>query len=185
MANFELALEKTLKHEDSRNDPSVVILDDGAGKTYLGITEKTFPNWEGWETIEELKDTSVGLADSIQLRKDVHRLYYMEFWLPIHGDEIESQEIAEYLFDFAVNSGVPDAVKALQRANNRWFPDLPLKVDGIMGHDTITSLLVYTDSPHAFLDTFKVYRAIHYLKAIAANNKLAKFAGGWAERALA
>jgi lysozyme family protein len=185
MANFELALAKTLAHEGGYSNDS----DDPGGMTYCGISRRAWPKWEGWRYADNRAASSPSVQATIRdyeyLQKLVADFYCANFWLPIHGDEIESQEIAEYLFDFAVNSGVSDAVKALQQANNRWFPDSPLKVDGIIGHDTITSLFVYNDSPHAFMDTFKTFRLAHYMNAIADNPKLAKFARGWVARALA
>lgn len=41
--------------------------------------------------------------------------YRKEFWDKIKGDEIESQEAANILYNFAVNSGVSRTVKAYKR----------------------------------------------------------------------
>lgn len=174
MADFEQALAKTLAYEGGFvNDP-----DDPGGMTYCGISQ-AFPNWEGWKTIEEIKKSGRTPALEAQLRKDVARLYYTEFWQPLHGDEIASQEIAEYLFDFAVNSGIESAVKALQWALG--FDDRD--IDGILGKKTLATLnsLKYG---HACLQLFRQERIVHYMRVIAANPNLAKFARGWVRRAL-
>lgn len=181
MANFEVALKRTLSFEGSySNNPN-----DKGGETYCGISRKAWPKWDGWEYIDRLNKDGLSIDKAEPaLVQSVRQFYHFNFWLPLRADEIESQEIANYLFDFAVNSGIGDAVKALQKANNRWFPDSPIGVDGIIGHDTITALFVYTDSPHAFLDTFKLYRLHHILKNIGNDKIHPSFAKGLADRAL-
>lgn len=171
MADFEQALAKTLAHEGGyTTEPN---------ETIFGIDRKEFPNFLGWARVDNYKANGTPvIADSI-LRVWAKDLYYKEFWQPLHGDEITSQEIAEYLFDFAVNSGIGSAVKALQRALG--FNDS--EIDGILGKKTLATLnsLKYG---HACLQLFRQERIVHYMRVIAANPNLAKFARGWVRRAL-
>lgn len=58
-------------------------------------------------TIEDMKNISVDTCMTI---------YRKEYWNAIHGDEIISQEIADSLYDSAVNFGVSAAVKIFQKS---------------------------------------------------------------------
>ena len=48
-----------------------------------------------------------------------YAFYKANFWDKIKGDEIESQEVANALYDFAVNSGVKKAVEKIQQEISR------------------------------------------------------------------
>lgn len=185
MTRFDIALDRTLKHEGGFvNDPK-----DPGGMTYCGISRKAWPNWAGWDKIdEELADgvTPRPLTHAHLLGGLVSDFYRVNFWTPLHGDEIASQEIAEYLFDFSVNSGISDAVKALQLSIPMCSP-YHTAPDGIMGKNTLKLLddLCNAKWELELLLAMRTCRLAHYLETIADNPKLARFARGWARRALA
>lgn len=189
MAYFQPALDKTLAHEGGFvNDPK-----DPGGMTFCGISRKAWPDWDGWEVIDERLISGAPL-DTGGMRNLVYVFYNDNFWLPLHGDEIASQEIANYLFDFAANSGISDAVKALQRALNFYFEPPKgvefvhkLEVDGVIGEKTLNMLsdAGEFDAFDFLLLSMRAYRLAHYIETIADNPKLARFARGWARRALA
>lgn len=185
MANFSIALEKTLKHEGGyANDPN-----DPGGETFCGISRRAWPNWEGWAKLDTLFESGVSPTEAgIETLKMVSDFYRLNFWTPLHGDEIESQEIANYLFDFAVNSGIGDAVKALQKALNDCY-ETDLDVDGVWGNDTSSEFFFWQnedmDGIGELVVHLRVYRLAHYMDCIADNPKLARFARGWKTRALA
>lgn len=184
MADFQKALEKTLRAEGGySNNPN-----DKGGETFCGISRKYWPDWSGWAILDGARGSGVSIESfskqtSVFVDMHVSPFYRLNFWLPIRGDEIESQEIAEYLFDFAVNSGIGDAVKALQKAIDVvWDCD----VDGIVGEQTITA--IYETIPifeHEIKERFRAYRLAHILENIGKGNIHPSFARGLAERAMA
>lgn len=69
------------------------------------------------------------------------KAFYKEnYWDKFLGDEINSQEIADEIFDTSVNMGVERAVKFLQKALNYLNRDellyLNLVVDGSIENNT-------------------------------------------------
>jgi lysozyme family protein len=86
---------------------------DPGGTTNRGLSQREYPELD-------VKTLSV---------EETTDIYHKDFWTPIHGDELPDS-IAFALFDFAVNSGVPEAVHALQKA-------LRISVDGIFGAETV------------------------------------------------
>ncbi len=100
--NFEHCLKLTLLFEggyvDNRADPG--------GATNLGITLKTFA---------QAKGRPVSKADLLSLTKrDAAGIYRQMYWVPIQGDCLPLGLDAA-VFDYAVNSGPRQAIKALQR----------------------------------------------------------------------
>ena len=103
MADFKKALMETLKLEggysDHRKDPG--------GKTNFGITEKTARVW-GYK----------GAMKNLTL-KEAGGIYKKLYWDKIKGDYLTSQEVAQEVFDTAVNCGVSRASVFLQKAYNK------------------------------------------------------------------
>ncbi len=118
--NFERALALLLKHEGGYvNHPK-----DPGGHTNLGVTLRTWEHWMGRTvTPEELKALT---------SKDVYPLYRIRYWAAVRGDELPSG-VDYALFDFAVNSGSPRAIKTLQAG-------LGVTQDGILGPTTLKIL---------------------------------------------
>ncbi len=95
-------------------------------------------NWTGGKVGKgELKGTKKGIAASAYPDLDIARLtdaeiatiYERDYWRPIRGDSLAAgPDLAT--FDYAVNSGVSRASKALQKA-------VGAKVDGKIGAATI------------------------------------------------
>jgi lysozyme family protein len=90
---------------------------DNGGETYAGITRKNFPDWDGWNRIDELKPLYHGqVINDELLSNSVVMFYKREFWNPIGGDQIESQDLANQVFDMAVNAGVGRALQLLKQS---------------------------------------------------------------------
>jgi len=111
MAKFLLAHKKTAVNEGGWNH----VAGDLGGETYKGISRVNFPNWEGWKIIDKKKPIAHGTIFP-ELEEMVHTFYVNTFWNKIRGDEITNQEIADSLYDSAVNYGVKQAVKLAQRS---------------------------------------------------------------------
>jgi lysozyme family protein len=96
---------------------------DPGGETYKGISRRAHPNWEGWKLIDQKKPVPEDL---------VRRFYYDQFWLPLRCEEMPAP-VGEYLFDFAVNTGIRQAVKTIQMASG-------VTADGILGPITMGAI---------------------------------------------
>lgn len=105
--NFTIAIDRLIGHEggysDNRNDPG---------------------NWTGGRVgVGELKGTKFGIAANTYPTLDIKNLtrdqavaiYRRDFWDSIRGDGL-TLEVGFQLLDGAVNSGITQAVRWLQRA---------------------------------------------------------------------
>ena len=136
---FETAYKETMKHEGG-----YVHRDDDRGdETYKGITKRWFPEWPGWAVIDSVTDKD-DLKSIMPLNDMVQEFYLEEFWDKIKGYSLRNQALANFIFDTAVITGVPDANKYLQEAlnfcnrNQHLYNDL--KVDGLIGAVTLSAL---------------------------------------------
>jgi len=107
---YDDVFDRLIDHEGSYiNDPS-----DPGGETRYGISKRSYPNLD----IKALT------------REDARAIYKRDFWDRIRGDLIISRGydgVAFQLFDFAVNSGIETAIRAMQRAvgvadDGHWGP---------------------------------------------------------------
>lgn len=185
MADFELAVRKTLGKEGVRFDADGDPVVNGTGYTFN-------PADPGGETNYGVtKNTAVAagyLGDMIDIPFFwVRKIYRASYWDALHGDDIPDQEIAEEVFDIAVNMGVHQAGLFLQRTlnvlNNRGtkYPDV--KADGAVGPATIAALTAaLAISPWyrmVILRAIDALRAVRYIELAEANPKLEAFAPGW------
>ena len=146
MANFQEAFDRTLKHEGGYAG----IPDDRGGETYKGISRRWHPDWPGWLIIDDLKSSHsestfrAALARSKSLALSVLEFYKPEYWQPLRCEEIESQAVANELYDTAILMGRRWATRLLQRGlnalnqNQAFYPDI--KVDGKIGATTLRTL---------------------------------------------
>lgn len=185
MADFNIALPRTLIFEGGyANDPN-----DAGGETYCGISRKAWPDWVGWERVDLAKAAGVKPdPNDTQLHGMLWDFYFTNFWKPLRCDEIASQDIANYLFDFAVNSGRGDAVKALQWALNKVTAS-DLKIDGIIGPKTLESLPQHSIHEYGQSDVvyceMKIARLNHYIDLVNKHPEQIVFLNGWRRRAMA
>ena len=114
MANYKEAIAKVLKHEGGYvNDP-----DDKGGETYKGISRKNWSKWIGWNIVDNSKSLAnfpKCLYSNTLLNEYVVDFYKRNFWVPIGGDNIKDQDVANILVDAAVLEGIKPAVKRAQR----------------------------------------------------------------------
>lgn len=114
MANFNLAFERTKKFEGGYvNDKS-----DRGGETYVGIARNFHPNWRGWVIIDQQKSKPnfpANLKECKELEPLISSFYKSIFWDAVWGDKIIKQNVADDLYDTAVNMGVGMSIKLSQR----------------------------------------------------------------------
>lgn len=172
MADFDPFLPILLKFEgEFVNDK-----DDPGGATNKGITLKTFGS-----CAQQLLGVAPTLAN-LKVLTDTQAgvIYKALYWDKIHGDEMTSQDLANIVCDFYVNSGAA-AAKLLQRSINSLGGQID--VDGGIGSKTIKAL--------AALDQLAVYRKYragriaYYQNLVQRKPKLKKFLKGWLNRVYA
>lgn len=127
---------------------------DSGGETSFGISKRAYPNVDIRALTEQ---EAVGI-------------YSRDYWEPLHGDSLPDA-VSFALLDFAVNSGVGEAVRSLQRA-------LYLTVDGIMGTQTIAAA---TRNPQMTVIGLSAERMLLLTK----QKEWATFAKGWTQRVIA
>lgn len=98
------------------------LVTDSGGKTRFGISQRAYPDLD----VEHLQR---GVAEALYLR---------DYWLKVRADELEPG-LGLMLFDTAVNAGVAQAVKLLQRV-------LVVEDDGVLGPVTLSAAKRYVPS---------------------------------------
>lgn len=115
-AQFEPAITLSLENEGGyANDPN-----DPGGETNFGISSRAYPN-------EDIKNLTVERAKY---------LYKRDYWYALRLDALQSQLVANNLFDFAIHHGVRGTVKKWQLVLAREFGYMGA-IDGIVGSETI------------------------------------------------
>ena len=170
MVDFYKALERTLGFEGGFSDNP----NDSGGRTMHGLSEKWFP--EAWE------DGPPTLS--------VARLIYREhFWLPLRCNLLNSQNIANELFDTAVNIGLHKAVVILQQSINmlRGDDDVPpLTEDGRIGPLTLKSANEFDNESlekalFNFMNYMQAARYISLHNRVFLRGWFAHRIGGWVD----
>jgi lysozyme family protein len=110
--DFDTAFVKLIEHEGGYVNNPV----DPGGETKYGISKRAYPS-------EDIKNLTLDRAKSIYLK---------DYWGPAGCDMVP--EIAKFqVFDMAVNSGVRQTIKTLQRAVGE-------EQDGVLGPRTIQAI---------------------------------------------
>lgn len=174
MADFNTAFDVTMKAEGGYvNDP-----DDPGGETYKGIARSRNPKWSGWTNIDLLKNTSnfpKNLENDADLQQKIRDLYEANYWDKIRGDHIVDQDIAESIFDFAVNAGPRTSAKLAQMTVNA-------KADGVIGPATLEK--INADDKRAFLAVFALAKIGRYVNICENRRESRKYFFGWVRRTL-
>lgn len=180
MANFKNAYPLILAHEGGYvNDPS-----DPGGETYNGVARKMHPGWLGWHIVDLIKGKPgfpqlLQSADAIEIKKqldfEVRAFYYAEFWLKIQGDLISNQDVANSMFDFAVNADDNVSILLAQSVVNA-------KQDGEIGPKTLEAINSF--NPSHFLAAFAVAKINRYVEICNKRPVSRKYFFGWVVRTL-
>lgn len=180
MANFDEAFDQTMGNEGGyTNDP-----DDAGGETYRGIARNYHPSWSGWNIIDDTKPN----IDDDEMDQYVREFYKANFWDRLRLDEFEDQDIANEMFDTAVNMGVGRAGKFLQEClnylnrNESLFNDLV--VDGMVGPATLSALneIMSHNDEDTLIVMLNVCQGRHYMEYMKKSPTQEKFARGWFSR---
>ena len=134
---------------------------DTGGMTYMGVSRKNFPNWDGWKKIDAiLKKRRIKKGEIINdsaLTECVMKFYEQNFFKKIIGTlkiTPETEPIIGLMLDYSIHSGNKAAIKKIQYCIN--------KLNGLAAH--------YLEVRH------------QYLKAVAQKNQNHIFYTGWMNR---
>ncbi len=168
MANFKLFFPTLMQHEGGSKLTNTK--GDNGGWTKWGITLAVWlkagsdEDGDGDIDLEDLKLSDIN---------DAERIAKKRFWDPLLGDSINSQSIAEFLFDWGYNAGPSVPVKKVQAL-------VGAVVDGDMGPKTIA--LINKQDAKTLFDKLKKSREAFYRAIVANNPTQAKFLRGWLNR---
>lgn len=171
MAKFDPAFEKMILNEGGYKLHEVK--GDRGGLTYAGIAQNFHPKWTGWGIIN-LRD-----MNNPDLTSHVFEFYKEKFWDRIKGDEIESQEMAATIFDFAVNAGVRTASKLAQII-------VSAAPDGIIGEISVQLLndVRSENNDELFIVEYALAKIARYAEICKRDPVQKKFLLGWINRTI-
>lgn len=174
MASFSEALGKTLNTEGGYvHDP-----DDPGGETYKGIARSRNSKWAGWSRVDMNKnnpDFPNNLEQDAVLQESVKSRYLARYWNKVRGDKIKDQDIAESIFDFAVNAGPRTSARLAQRV-------IGATPDGVIGPKTLERL--NQEDPRTFLAVFALAKICRYVDICEKRRVSHKYFFGWVRRTL-
>lgn len=180
MAEYKHAENKTLKWEGGYCN----VVGDAGGETIFGMARNMHPNLKLWKIMDDYKKNYPNFTKANykelenlclgngEFKKEMESFYKKEFWEKIQGDKIECQNLANALYDFAVNSGVNRAVKSLQEILN-------ITIDGKLGDKTLQAI---KENEHRNLCNELCEKRKSFFQNIAKKGQNAKFLNGWLNR---
>ena len=156
MADFEIAYPVFIDNEggfvltNNKND---------LGKlTFAGISQRFWPKWAGWvHILNNREDLAIPL---------VKPFYKKEFWDYVKADQIDNQEIAFTIVDFAINGGRKTSGRLAQKV-------IGVTADGHIGKQSLCALNDLGDGEAEtkfFKIAFGMAKVIRYV-GIANKNK--------------
>ncbi len=167
MAKFLEAVSFVLKHEGGLSN----VEGDQGEITNFGISLRFFKkNVKIDGTPDNIRNLSAHEAEGI---------YKRYFWDRAPYHEINSQHIANRLFDLAVNCGPSTAVGMIQRAINSLTYKSHLVVDGGLGIKTLDQINILNEVK---LYNALIYEAIRFYHEIAEHKNNEIFLKGWLNR---
>lgn len=164
MADFLPAYEKMIMDEGGYVLSNVE--GDAGGLTYAGIARNMEPNWEGWALIDRKQQPSTEM---------VRRFYKANYWDMVKGDDLTVQEVAESIFNFAVNAGIGTASKLAQLT-------VGATPDGVIGPKTLEKLNACNGVE--FKKSYALAKIARYAEICNRNRAQTKFLLGWINRTL-
>lgn len=177
MSEFDLAIDFVLRNEGGFvNDPN-----DPGGATSYGISLRWLKT-VGQLDADITGDGQIDLEDIRELTKEKAKLLYKKYWWDKYGyEKINDQSVANKILDMSINMGAVQAHKIAQRALFSINGYNCIKVDGIIGLNTLTEIndaisLIY-------LAALKSEMAGFYRELIATKKQFEIYRNGWLKRA--
>lgn len=199
MTKFDIAFDYVIENEGAEfvDDPT-----DRGGATKFGISE-TFVDslngdeelpWEWkcgimeegrivWDKVKSVDVTSYIKSMTIIQAKLIYQKY---FWIPIY-EQIEDQDICNYIFDMTVQHGKKKAAELVQRGIKAYLGKVSsFKIDGIFGDETLSfindSCFYHCDGVNIAKITLIVARESLFRCIVAHDKSQERFLEGWLKR---
>jgi len=129
MANIGRIIDYMLSNEDPKLIGKVIVDNNGA-RARFGINEKFHADLTSQGFFDGMShDDALALARTV---------YVNEYCKPLMCDQIVSDEMAAKFLDIAVNAGVSEAVRLMQRSLN--YQSGLIVEDGVMGAKTLDAI---------------------------------------------
>lgn len=177
MSDFKQAFINTLRFEDATLSGRVTV--DAGGRTRFGIAARFHP---------DLPDEFfTGPAE--EALAEAEKIEEAAYWTVMRLSEIDAQDVANKLFDMAVNMGVRQAGVMAQRAANGLLQDtspvLAKRVmeDGVIGPRTLAAINAL--DPAAYVQALRDLSAEFYRHIASISPAQAVNLSGWLRRAKA
>lgn len=162
MSEFEKALPLVLAHEGGY----VNLKADPGGETNFGVTKRVYEEFR--------RSRGLPIISVRQISKsEVQAIYRERYWNLFKGDEMPAG-VGYVVFDGAVNSGVGQSVKWLQRALRGYYNGA---VDGLVGPGTIAAIKMHPN--HDALIAEICRQRLAFLQAL---KTWPTFGKGWGRR---
>lgn len=183
ISDYKSAMKKILEQEFTSSSDALHKNTTETGYTFMGIYEVAHPKWAGWKFIKDsikkfktLQEASKECYNNEELKQQVYLFYKNEFWDKAKLDFI-NQHIAEEIFMFGVNAGMPEAVSHAQR-----LAGIPEKeIDGKVGPQSIKAL--NNINIELFDKYYDMIEIAYYSGLIRGNPKHKIYFNGWKNRA--
>jgi lysozyme family protein len=158
-SKFLKAFDYLMHHEGGYSNDH----NDAGGETKFGISKHSYPHLD-------IKNLT---------RDQARQIYFVDFWAKCKCENIDDDNIATKFFDLAVHTGIPQAVKLIQRALRA--TGTQVVEDGIIGTATLAAINK-ADSTD-LLAALKSETAGYYRLIDNANPSQQRFIDGWLQRA--
>lgn len=162
MSGFLIALPVTLGYEGGETT-------DTGGHTYNGVTQAVFDDY-----LKSQGKPTKTVTQMTEAERD--HLYYTRYWIAAHCDAL-MWPLSMVHFDCAVNTGVAQAIKILQRA-------VGARDDGVWGTETNQK---YIAGQHdEGVNTFNnlLFERLRLYSVLANEKKYQPYFAGWVKRVL-
>jgi lysozyme family protein len=193
MADFAIAYGITNSNEGGwQNDPTDSGNSFNGPGTYKGIASAKQPQWKGWTTVKAaianmtkqppygtgayyawVKTLNATLAANTALQSSVQSFYQTNFWDANSLGGLNSQDVANKVYDSGVNQGVGTAAIMLQKCCNA-------HPDGCIG--PVTLKLANAMDGAVLAQMFRAARIAKYHAIVAANPADAQYLDTWLAR---
>ena len=174
MSSFETAYNWLMDNEDARRAYATEPDYPPGAHAISGINSAAYP--EEFSAINALPQSQRGPA--------VEQFYQKNFWNKWY-EQLDTDDVANRVFDSAVNQGPGTAVKLLQTAinvvNEEWG-GAEVAVDGGLGPQTVQ--VANACNPATLVNAFQRMRVAKYQASADANPALRPYLAGWIARAL-
>lgn len=168
MAEFKIALNYVLDSKSEGEGYSNHSFDRG-GATKSGISLRFLKTVNPSATEQTIKELT---------KEEVENIYQQYFWNKIL-EQVNNQDVCNYIFDFLINANPRVAYQAVQRALWSLMQDRSIKDDGILGNITLDKINYFGK---LLLPPLRAERAGYYRLLVAEHSDQIVFLNGWFNR---